>query len=60
MSNTKCKMVFLKGKPVPKLCPCGYYERIGNGTNVGSYFLDPIHGEWFCPGCGIILDKYGK
>ena len=61
MATTRCKMVFLKGRPVPKLCTCGAYQRIGgNKGNVGSFFWDKTHGEFVCIGCGLTLNKYGE
>jgi hypothetical protein len=56
MATTKCKMIFIDGKPAPKLCECGAYQTIGgNKANVASYFLDKTHGEWVCCGCGMTI-----
>ena len=42
----------------PKLCDCGYRRKIGgNGAKEASYFYDPHHNEWICPGCGAILGE---
>lgn len=61
MTKSKCKMVFLKGHPVPKLCKCGAYSIIGgNKGNVGSFFWDKTHSEFVCCGCGRVLNKYGE
>jgi len=54
-------MVFMKGKPVPKLCKeCGGYETLAGGKNVASFFFDSIHNEWVCSTCGRVLDKFGR
>ena len=57
MINTKCKMVHVKdGHFAPKLCDCGFSHPIGgNATILGSYFWDPIHAEWSCRGCGMVI-----
>lgn len=54
--NTRYKSVFLKGRPVPLLCTCGGYSRIGgNKANVASYFWDVHHSEFVCSTCGLVL-----
>ena len=61
MATTRCKMVFMKGKPVPKLCDkCGGYEVLSGGKNVASFFWDNTHGEFVCSTCGIVLNRYGE
>lgn len=61
MTKSKVKMVFMNGRPVPKLCECGSYQRIGgNKANVGSFFWDKMHGEFVCCGCGRVLNRYGE
>ena len=60
MTKERCKMVFLKGRPVPKLCNCGGYEVLAGGKNVGSFFWDNTHGEFVCSTCGAVLNRYGE
>lgn len=60
MSKTKCKMVFLKGIPVPKLCICGGYEILSSKKNVASFFWDTRHSEFVCSTCGAVLNRYGE
>ena len=57
MTKTQVKMVFIKGRPVPKLCECGGYSIIGGKEpyNVGSFFWNTEHAEWVCCGCGLVL-----
>lgn len=58
--KTRCKMTFIKGRPVPKLCECGGYSILAGGKNVGSFFWDPYHGEFVCSSCGVTLNRYGE
>jgi len=62
MATTRYKTVFLRGRPVPKLCECGSYQRVGGKEpyNVASFFFDHVHGEFTCCGCGKVLNKYGE
>lgn len=55
LNKSKCKFEFVKGIPQPKLCDCGVVAPIGDGSKSGSFFLDPIHREWVCIGCGRVL-----
>lgn len=60
MATTQTKMIFLNGKPVPKLCICGGYEILHGGKNVGSFFFDENHKEFVCSTCGRVLNRYGE
>jgi len=60
MTSEKCKMVFMNGKPVPKLCICGGFSILAGNKNVGSFFWDRSHGEFVCSTCGSVLNRYGE
>ena len=53
-------MVFMNGKPVPKLCECGGFSILAGKKNVGSFFWDRHHGEFVCSTCGSVLNRYGE
>lgn len=41
--------------PEPLMCECGYERPIGgDGFRSASFFYEDF--EWFCPGCGKILE----